>query len=156
MFACQVNTDCLLRSASCCGACGAATRQDSIAINKQYASQYSNDVCGPDYGCPACYSPQDPTLLASCRGGQCVVVDLLAHPSTECQSPSDCRVRTTDCCECGGATDPEHLIAIAINGDSQYSQMICDPNTACPECEPVYPPVSLGCIDGHCQLVTGN
>jgi hypothetical protein len=76
----------------------------------------------------------------------------LTHPSTECQSPADCRVRTTDCCECGGATDPEHLIAIAISGDAAYSALVCDPNTACTECAPTYPPAQVVCVDGHCGI----
>lgn len=155
MFACQVNSDCLLRSASCCGSCGAATREDSIAINKQFSAQYASQNCEA-VDCPGCFMPQDPTLLATCRGGQCTVVDLLTHPATECQSPNDCRPRTTDCCECGAPTDPEHLIAISVSGDLQYSQLVCDPAVGCDDCLPNYPPVSIGCIDNHCQLVTGT
>ena len=33
-FACQVSSECLLRPASCCGSCGAATRSDVIALNQ--------------------------------------------------------------------------------------------------------------------------
>jgi hypothetical protein len=126
-----------------------------VALNKSFASEYASGVCAAVGDCPGCFMPQDPTLLATCRAGQCTVVDLLTHPSTECQSASDCRLRTTVCCECGGATDPEHLIAISVSGEAQYSQLVCD-TSECLECAPIYPPVSVGCIDGHCQVVTGN
>lgn len=152
MFACQVPTDCMLRPASCCGSCGAATREDSIAINKQFASQYASSTCGPDTGCPACYMAQDPNLLATCRAGQCAVVDWLTHPANACQSPGDCQVRTNACCECDGPKDPDHLIAVPASAGSSFSQLVCDPNSFCPECEPLYPDVLIGCVDGHCLL----
>ena len=154
-FSCNVTSECLLRSESCCGSCGAATRDDSIAINQSKAGQYTQMVCEGG-GCPACFMPQDPTLLATCESSQCQVVDLLNHPSTACQTDSDCRVRTTDCCECGGSIEPDHLVAISVNGDAQFSALVCDPNVACPECAPAYPPAKVACISGHCTLVTGN
>lgn len=149
---CSVNSDCVLRPKSCCGSCGAATREDAIAINVKTASDYSTMVC-ENGGCPACYMPQDPTLLAACRGGTCEVVDLLMHASSECQTEADCRVRTTDCCECGGAMDPEHLVAISTQGDAAFSQLVCDPDASCPECAPQYPPAQLACDNGHCKLL---
>lgn len=154
-FSCNVNSDCVLRSASCCGSCSAATRQDSVALNQKFLAAYGNAVCGDD-GCAACFKPPDPTLTVTCDAGTCQVVDLLNHPSTACQSASDCRVRTTDCCECGGAMDPDHLIAVSNSGGADYAMLVCDPNIGCPECEPVYPKVPVDCIAGHCQLVTGN
>ncbi len=94
--------------------------------------------------------PQDPTLLATCRGGSCVVVDLQEHESTACKDASDCRVRTNSCCECGGPVDDDHLIAVA--GGGAYDALVCDPNTACLECAPAYPPKKLVCDGGHCAI----
>jgi hypothetical protein len=105
--------------------------------------------------CPGCFQPQDPTLLATCEAGKCVVVDLLTHPSTSCGEASHCRVRTDACCECGGPMDPEHLIAVSTVASAAYDPLVCDPGTACAGCAPVYPPVTLDCVDGHCQI-TGN
>lgn len=149
---CAKPSDCLLRSASCCGSCGAATREDSVALNQTGATKYAAANCD-GVGCPACYMPTDPTLLATCRAGTCVVVDLLEHESTACKDVSECRVRTNACCECGGPMDDEHLIAVGVGGGLE--PLICDPNIGCPECAPVYPPKQLACDGGHCAIV-GN
>lgn len=151
---CDKPSDCVLLSLSCCGSCGAVTRGDAQALNQQGATAYLTDKCA-DVDCPGCYQPQDPTLLATCEAGSCVVVDLLQHASTACSSANDCRLRTTDCCECGGTIDDEHLIAVSNTGTS-FDPLVCDPGTGCPECAPVYPDKPLECVQGHCKIAVGT
>lgn len=148
---CVRNDDCVIRPASCCGACGAATRGDVIAVEKTRAALYASDHCA-GVGCPACYAEPDPTLLATCVDHKCAVVDLLAHDSTSCSADGDCRIRTTSCCECNGATDRAHLVAVSSEVD--FSPLVCD-GQACPECAPLYPVnVSASCNEsGHCVVV---
>jgi hypothetical protein len=148
---CAVPSDCLLLSFSCCGQCGAVVRGDAQALNKSGATEYLTNNCAT-VDCPPCFQPQDPTLLATCEAGRCTVVDLLTHPSTSCTDATQCRVRTNACCECGGPTDSDHLIAVSTVSSGGYEPLVCDPDSACPECAPVYPAVTLDCVDGHCQI----
>lgn len=151
---CSASSDCIVRSASCCGQCGAATREDMVAIAKAQASDYATAVCGSSYGCPACYMAQDARLIATCEAGHCKVVDLAAHDATSCSQASDCRIRTNVCCECGGPIDVEHLVAIANDGEAAFSSLVCDAGQGCPECAPTYPPeVTATCASGHCEAV---
>jgi len=146
---CEVNSDCVISSASCCGQCGAATRDDIIALAKDAVGAYGSAKCGDAFGCPACYMAQDASLIATCSNGHCAVVDLLVHDSTSCAVATDCRIRTNVCCECGGPTDGEHLVA--ISNESLFQPLVCDPLQACPECAPVYPSeYSADCSGGHC------
>jgi hypothetical protein len=150
-----VNSDCLVVPASCCGACGAATRTDSIAVNRSRASDYRTSACGDDIGCPACFMPQDPTLVPTCAAGRCEVVDLHLHPSAACADATDCRLRTQTCCECGGDTGPEGLISIRVDGEADYTALVCDPTMGCPECLPMYPTDAVAsCSDeGFCEVL---
>lgn len=146
---CSESSECVIRPASCCGQCGAATRADVIALNANQVAAYTGEVCGDDFGCPACYMAPDPTLLGTCEAGHCKVVDLRTHVATECDQPSDCRIRTTACCECGGPTDVEHIVA--ISSESSFAGLVCD-GQACPECAPIYPDeVAARCSMGHCE-----
>lgn len=151
--ACEYPADCLLRSASCCGSCGAPSRTDTIALAVDYASTYANDVCGDDAMCPACAAQPDNTLLATCDAGQCVVIDLLEHESTACTDASECIVRTPECCPCGGSTDEFSVIAVSTTATVGYETLVCDPRADCATCEPEYPAVTVDCIDDHCQVV---
>jgi hypothetical protein len=73
-------------------------------------------------------------------------------PALACAADSDCRLRVTGCCECGGSTASWDLIAIAHDGEADYQALVCDPEQACDECAPVYPvDVEAYCAtDGHC------
>ena len=143
----------MVRSESCCGTCGAATRGDAITFNQEGISAYGKDVCGTT-GCPACYMPTDPTLFATCSGGQCTLLDLLEEDVTACTGASDCRIRTADCCECGGGMGEEDILAIAVSQESAFASLACDPSAECAECAPVYPSnVAAACESGHCVAV---
>jgi hypothetical protein len=146
---CTRSSECVVVPASCCGSCGAAARGDAIGLNRDRVAAYSSSVCGGD-GCPACYQAPDPTLVAPCRAGTCAVVDLREHSSTECTADAECHVRTSSCCECGG--DMNALVA--VSDASAYGALVCDPDQACGECAPIYPPeVTARCADGVCTVV---
>ena len=149
---CAKTSECVVIPESCCGSCGAATRDDIIAINSARSADYGKQVCGEQVGCPACYMEQDANLVATCRAGRCEVVDLLEESFTECSAASDCRLRTHDCCECGGGVDAGQIIAIRTDGESGLVEIICDPQQACPECAPT-PPVGFvaECSSGRCR-----
>lgn len=136
--ACSVPSDCLVVPASCCGSCGAPTRGDAIAVARDRAGAYRSGACDDDQGCPAC-APLflDPTLVATCRDQRCELIDLHDHEASACEADDDCRVRTPDCCPCGGDTEPGRLLG--VSSESDYASLVCDPDQACPECAPVYP-----------------
>lgn len=149
---CAQPSDCLVRSTSCCGTCGAATRGDIVAISVGAANAYAVQACSGSNGCPTCFGVTDARLVATCRAGHCAVVDLATHPSTACAVSSDCRVRTSECCECGGEIDERHIIAVAAGGDPALQAQVCDSDQACPECAPIYPAnVQATCDSGHCK-----
>ncbi len=150
--ACEVPSDCVVVSHSCCGSCGAPTRGDAVAIATDRASAYRGATCGQDTGCPAC-APLfvDPTLVATCRDQRCELVDLREHEASACTEDSACRIRTPDCCPCGGDTSPGRLLG--VSSENTYASLVCDPEQACPECAPLYPDeVTVRCnADDHCE-----
>jgi hypothetical protein len=89
-------------------------------------------------------------LVATCRERRCQLVDLLEHEASACESDDDCRVRTPDCCPCGGDTSLGRLIG--VSSENMYSALVCDSDSACPECLPTYPDeVTVSCnADEHC------
>lgn len=155
---CRVPSDCVVIPASCCGSCGAATREDSIAVNKGLAGYARDLACGAaGMNCPGCYMPSDANLLSTCTAGKCQLIDLLASAATECEVHTDCRLRTNQCCECGGAQDVEHLVA--VSDSSALEHLVCDPNIACTECDPGEPAgAEAQCQGGRCvvQWLLGN
>jgi hypothetical protein len=150
---CQVSSDCTLIPTSCCGQCGAATRDDSIALPASEVSDYRIDNCGPVVGCPACYQAQDPNLIAACVQNECRVVDVLELQLNACSTDADCRLRTHDCCECGGDQSIEGLISINASAEGDLVDLVCDPNTACDECAPLPPLDATPICDGGRCLV---
>lgn len=141
--ACTRNDDCIVIPESCCGSCGAPTRTDARAANRNHVPV--DPKCAMT-GCPACYQEPDPTLLATCDHGDCRIVDLRLDPSTACKQDGECRLRSPDCCECGGRTSP----LVAISSEPLYSALVCD-DRACPECAPIYPTNWVAtCDNGHC------
>lgn len=149
LTACTLPADCTIVPASCCGDCGAATRGDAVAIRRERYSEWMSENCAA-VDCPACARPQDPTLFADCRGGTCEVVDLQAHPSTACTTDTDCHLRTTDCCECGGRLDREHVVAVSDR--HEFGKLACGAPQACDECVPAPPTgVVARCLGGRCQ-----
>lgn len=98
--------------------------------------------------------PQDARLVATCQAGRCQVVDLAAHASTACTDDAQCRIRTNVCCECGGPTSVDHLVAVNTASEPSFASLVCSSDQACPECMPIYPAEAMAlCNDGHCEAV---
>jgi hypothetical protein len=152
---CARNEDCTLAITDCCGPCGEPSLTDYAAIAGSRAEDHFARVCpDPDaLPCPGCAVLPNPSLGATCEAGRCVGYDVRALELSACTADDDCRVRTRDCCECGGATDPSALIAVRADARADYAALVCD-DLACPECVPVYPDtVEAFCAaDGHCDV----
>jgi hypothetical protein len=135
--ACQVHGDCVIMPLICCP-CGELEPRDVSSINTDNAPSFFDRQCGENVACPAIECPTlPPRYIATCVAGTCIAVDLEDHRSTECTQPSDCRVRAAECCECGAITSVGQLVATS---DGQaFSELVCEPQTGCPECEGVYP-----------------
>lgn len=152
---CTVNSDCTLGANSCCGVCGAPPLDDVDAVNKEQLEAHFNAVCPEPLPCRNCGMTNNPNLLSTCSAGACKAVDVRHDSVSECTTDDDCRLRVTGCCECGGSTASGDLIAINIlSGDDEYRALVCDENTACPECAPIYPTdVEAYCArDAHCAV----
>ena len=146
---CITSSECAIRSISCCGSCGAPTRDDVIAMRRDALSDYTPADCG--MGCPACAMLGDSTLLASCDDGICTVLDLQLHRSPECMSNTDCAVRTQACCPCGSGTGMGELVA--ISDSAAYEVLVCGGSVDCDDCVPEYPlQVTAACESGRCVL----
>jgi len=157
LLSCTGPEDCVVIPRSCCGSCGAATREDSIAVRADRAGDWSTMACAADgddpIGCPGCFMEQDPTLLAGCEEGRCVVVDLYEHPSAQCTVDAECVLRARECCECGADTSFAGVVAINSIGRTEFEALVCNDDTACPECAPVYPEDAMPvCHEGHCEV----
>ena len=151
---CAVPSNCVLRANTCCGVCGQPELSDMDAVNEDRVDAHYDDVC-PDPGpCPDCVQEYNPYLIASCQEQTCTGYDVRQEAFTECSVDSDCKLRTRECCECGGTTEPHMLIAVAKSGELEYRELVCDPDTDCPECLPVYPDnAEAVCNDaGHCEV----
>ena len=147
---CEVPGDCVLVPSSCC-VCGVPELGDVTAVNVGAAGQYLEALCAmsPACGCPTALNPN---LVATCDSGTCQKIDIREHAATECGDDDECRVRVSQCCECGGDTSPGSLIAVGLN--LVYDELVCDPLGLCTDCAPEYPPeASARCDAGHCALV---
>jgi hypothetical protein len=152
--ACTVPTDCVLRASGCCGVCGQPELGDMDAVNQTRTDAHFDDVCPEPQPCPDCPQQFNPYLIATCESQTCTAYDTRQESFTECTQDSDCRLRTRECCECGGTTDPYMLIAIANSGEQAYSSLVCEPGMGCPECAPVYPDNAEAVCgeSGHCEV----
>ncbi len=147
---CKANSECVVVAASCCGTCGAATRDDILAIRADDIASHSAKACAGVAGCDDCYMVQDPNLVATCSGGACHVVDLLLKDETACTTDDECMLRTNDCCACGGDSTETGLVA--VSGD--ITPFVCDPSQPCALCEPLPPEnATAECSGGRCRVV---
>ena len=152
--ACDLTSECTLASDGCCDVCSVPTLADVDAVNAARLDAHFAEVCPVPVPCPRCATRPNPELVATCDGGTCRALDVGALAITACTADSDCRLRTTACCECGGDTDPWALIAVATTGEGAYAALVCDPGVACQECLPQYPDtVEAFCdLDHHCAV----
>jgi hypothetical protein len=151
---CNRTSDCIVVSNSCCDACGEPTLAQVDAVNRFRVDDQRDDVCPDPVPCPKCASQDNPDLLATCAAERCQAVDIRTHAVSSCALDTDCKLRVSGCCECGGSTLPEALIAINASLETAYRELACDAGQACAECAPVYPTeVEAHCApDGHCAV----
>lgn len=142
---CAAPSDCVLRSRSCCGRCGAATLDDSVAVPRaELASFRCTDDNG---GCPDCHEDPDPALFATCREGACVVM----HASTlsTCTTDEDCELTYSGCCECG----TPGYVSVGRGKSDEYRALVCDQIAACPACaQPPHPSEHAVCRENRCAV----
>ena len=161
-LACGEPTDCVLASDQCCGPCE-RTLENTDAVNRDRLQEYfdyDTECAGID--CAPCPEPVPdplaPRLFATCgadgTGDLCRAFDVRTDPVSACETDADCVVRAPECCECGGSTDPESLIAIRADAGGRFMQLVCPAEGACAGCLPIYPPeASAYCAaDGHCAV----
>ena len=151
LAACSANTQCVAIRKECCPPCGLAAPSSYIAIRADRVAEARADCAAtpcPDIDC----EDEDLRVVATCDEGQCAVVDLLTIPAASCISAGQCKVRSSECCECGASLDKGHLVA--IRDSAAYTELVCDPTTACDDCAPSYPgEATVSCaIAGYCKL----
>ena len=153
--ACQVPSDCVIVSNGCCDICGMPTLNEVDGVNKSLLDEHYDDVCGDPVPCPQCITMPNPELIATCRDGFCVAMDVGAENLTACTSGEECVIRTPECCECGADTTPGVLIAIRSDSRRELEELVCDPDVDCAMCAPVYPDnVEAVCDDdSHCTAL---
>lgn len=147
---CEANEDCQIVPATCCGACGAYTSYNVIAMHRDALAAYTEAACAGVEGCPACAATQQPSITARCAAGRCEVVDLSEDDLTACTEATDCVLRTQACCECDA---PSEYVAIGSAMGSAYAELVCVEGQGCLDCEHEYPasPVAT-CDAGHCLI----
>lgn len=150
--ACDVTSECVLSGNSCCGVCGAPSLANVDGVNRARSDEHFRDVCPMPIPCPTCPSALNPDLQVTCASSRCAPFDVRLSDVSLCTSDADCRLRVTQCCECGGDTSPFALIA--VSSEPGYSTLVCDPMIGCPECAPTYPDTvrAVCAADGHCAV----
>jgi hypothetical protein len=149
---CQVATDCMLGSVTCCGVCDgpSVTAHDFTAYNKRYQAQ-AQPCSGADVGCGACLpveAAQNTRLyfVPNCVRGECVVEDIRESDVSACETNADCRLRRgTGCCAgCGEL--------VAVRGDGSLEKLVCgDVVPPCVVCDDLPPAAEAQCsAEGHC------
>ena len=153
--ACRASSDCVIVSNGCCDTCGMPTLADVDGVNKSFLGEHYDDVCPDPVPCPRCATMPNPELIATCREGFCLAMDAGADELTACTSSEECVIRTPECCECGADMTPGALIAIRSDSRRELEELVCDPDSDCPACAPVYPDnVEAVCDDdSHCTAL---
>ncbi|HOU89408.1 MAG TPA: hypothetical protein PLU22_00115 [Polyangiaceae bacterium] len=149
-YACEGNEDCQIAPATCCGACGAYTSDDVVAVHRAALAAYSEAACAGVEGCPTCEATRLPSITARCAAGRCEVVDLSKDDLTACAAATDCVLRTQACCECDA---PSEYVALGSAMGPAYAELVCLEGQVCPECEHEYPAsLAATCDAGHCLV----
>ncbi len=147
---CEHPTDCTLIPASCCGDCGAYTRDDILSLHDDDVEEQRSATCG-EVACPPCFTEPDPALQPTCESGVCGYIDLydpamdFTSEFTECTESDECVLRVVDCCPCGAEIRMDRLVAIRVDKLADFAELVCEPGTACDDCEPSYEPFFARC-----------
>ncbi len=136
---CDEPSECTTTFETCCGTCSEVALSDVISIRADAERDYRDAVCDGDIGCPPCAPPPHPYLVSTCNARQCRALDTRVLPLTQCTADEQCRMRATECCECGADTSPDALIGIRIDAEADYLNLVCDSDAICDDCVPIYP-----------------
>ncbi|AKF06402.1 hypothetical protein [Sandaracinus amylolyticus] len=149
---CDVPSECVLLPESCCGTCGAPTPDDMIAVHRDDVDEHQAMACADPVACPGCVMELDPYLIATCRAGECVALDLHVEALTECTGDDECTLAPAQCCACGLLGVGE---TIAFNPErGSLNALVCDPVLTCPPCAPVFEGLEARCESGRCIVAT--
>lgn len=153
---CAEPSECVVVPNTCCGECGDPTLEGSTAVNRARASEHRDELCAEAGVCPECETGWNASLIATCNAARCAAVEISRLPLVACTTDDDCVMRTRDCCECGGATSIDSLIALRPDGLIDYLGLVCDTGAICDDCVPAYPDdVHAACVSGVCEVVFG-
>ena len=151
---CEENADCTLALNECCHPCGMGELENFDAIHTSQTDAHRASVCPEEMPCPLCATMPNPNIGATCDDTmRCVGFDVRTLPLAQCEVDTDCKLRVQQCCECGGDTSPEALIAIRVDGEIDYQGLVCSGDFGCPECAPSYPDTHQAyCRAGVCVV----
>jgi len=157
---CDGPGQCTLTWTGCCEGCGIPELDDVVPVALAQLEAFRDQQCPVPEACPACASCLNGNLFAYCDEGTCRSADLRDHPFSECSAASDCTRRAgTNCCESCGNISVECGGLVAINAQFQddLASLVCEDDSACPPCAPIYPDEAFAdCDDGRCTLVISN
>lgn len=151
---CTKPGECELGGAGCCGrTCG--SNQQTIAIRRGEAESLRQLTCaetGP-VACPACAPAPDPEEQAFCEGGKCIVVDIPAHPISDCSAGGECELAWGECCPPCGTASGEMLIAVRKGNTAALRSQLCSGTERCPDCAGRFPSgYRAVCDAGQCYV----
>jgi hypothetical protein len=149
--ACDKHSDCMLVQSRC--ACAYLARADVTAFNRRFQDRLTVPACAQ-----RCQILPSPYLIPSCEAERCQVIDIREHVVSECENVADCALRVRECCECGGNTATDAVIALPRANFAAYQALVCDDAApVCRACSPSYPPTEgvgliarMSCRNGHC------
>jgi hypothetical protein len=156
--ACNGPAQCTLVPAGCCPPCGFPEIEAYVAVHVDKGMDYIDSICPQPVPCDACVPGYNPHLFAYCdtAAGKCVAADARTHAVSACTSAEQCFLRGgTDCCESCSELDASELTALSSIAEPSLGELVCNPDTPCPPCAPLYPGgVETSCgSDGHCQVI---
>lgn len=150
--ACSARGQCVLMHRSCCAPCSEVGQCGYVGVSAAFEGAMRAAICGPSWvACPACASPREWGIYASCRQGACTAVDARADDVSACSADADCVARAGDCCEvCGGGGV---YVALRADAAAGYAADVCG-KTKCAPCQTPAPLPRAACNvkTRHCEL----
>jgi len=153
-FACADTSECVVRSAECCEACGIDSASTAIAVNGSALEALSTSLCSaqvepcPNYDCALFAS----YVLPFCIEGRCTVIDIRNDLLTSCGTDEQCRLRwDTGCCEACGLDE----LLVGVNSQVNYDATVCGAGAGvCPPCAEPYPSAARAICgaNNHCEV----
>lgn len=155
---CEVTSNCTLTINTCCSSCSIPTADEFAAVNRELTNEYRDEVACPDgpVPCPECEAQPNPYLVATCDMSgfrpACAVVDFEVPEYAGCTTNEECTLQSPTCCACGEIALDQ---TIAVRNDARIGDVVCDGETVCPPCAPIFSErIAAACVAGLCQVVT--